>query len=311
MDSGARASPAAADRTIAEIATRQHGLVSRRQLLDAGISGHRIDRRVRTGALILVHRGVYRVGPIVGVRGMEMAAVLACGGHADPTAAHTVALAQWTAAAMRSIAAPRRGPIQLVAAGCAGRRRPGLGVRRVPSLPADAVSLVDGIPVTTACRTLVDLAAIASPHDLERAFALALRLEIITRDLMRAAIADRAGHRGTRMLRTLIEKEADPAFTRSEAEQLLLRLIRKARVPEPEVNEIAERLEVDFLWRKQKVVVEVDGFAFHRSRRAFERDRDRDGVLVSAGFRVIRLTWRQIRHEPLAAVARIALALGR
>lgn len=150
MDAGARASPATVDRTIAEIATRQHGLVSRRQLLAAGMPRHRIEHRVKTGALIVVHRGVYRVGPIIAVRGMEMAALLACGGHADPTAAHPVALARWTAAALRSIASPRPGPIQLVAAGCAGRRRPGLDVQRVPSLPADAVSLVDGIPVTTA-----------------------------------------------------------------------------------------------------------------------------------------------------------------
>jgi very-short-patch-repair endonuclease len=89
----------------------------------------------------------------------------------------------------------------------------------------------------------------------------------------------------------------------------LLRLIRDARLPAPETNAYLHHLEVDFLWPQQRLVVEVDGFAYHSDRAAFERDRERDAALVAAGFRVIRVTWRQLVDQPLVVVARIASAL--
>ncbi len=88
-------------------------------------------------------------------------------------------------------------------------------------------------------------------------------------------------------------------MTRSEAERKLLELLRDARLPPPETNARVLGYEVDFLWRAQKLVVEVDGYAFHGHRAAFERDRAKDQVLVAAGYRVIRVTWRQLEREPL------------
>jgi len=89
----------------------------------------------------------------------------------------------------------------------------------------------------------------------------------------------------------------------------LLALIRKARLREPEVNVVVRGYEVDLLWRAERLVVEVDGFAFHSSRTAFEADRRRDAVLAAAGFRVVRVTWAQLAQEPEALLARIAQAL--
>ena len=102
-------------------------------------------------------------------------------------------------------------------------------------------------------------------------------------------------------------------MTRSEAERRLLALIRRARLPIPRTNVRIGRHEVDFHWPEQRLVLEVDGYAFHSSRRAFERDRLRDAELQALGQRVMRATWRQIEREPQALLVLIAgaLAVGR
>jgi very-short-patch-repair endonuclease len=102
----------------------------------------------------------------------------------------------------------------------------------------------------------------------------------------------------------------NPAFTRSEAERRLLALIRAAGLPPPRTNVHVGPYEVDFLWPAHRLVVEVDGFAFHSSRAAFERDRRRDADLQARGLRVTRVTWRQLEREPHAVVARLAAALA-
>ncbi|MFZ0041498.1 MAG: DUF559 domain-containing protein [Solirubrobacteraceae bacterium] len=99
-------------------------------------------------------------------------------------------------------------------------------------------------------------------------------------------------------------------MTRSKAERLLLALINEAELPRPMTNVRLHGYEVDFLWRAEKLVVEVDGHRFHGHRAAFERDRKRDQVLTAAGYRVIRVTWRQLEHEPVAVAVRIAQALA-
>lgn len=111
-------------------------------------------------------------------------------------------------------------------------------------------------------------------------------------------------HRGTAALTKAIR--TDPALTRSEAERRFLELIRAARLPEPEANVNLGRYEVDFLWRNEKLIVEVDGYAFHSSRSSFERDRRKDQELGAAGYRVIRITWRQITDEGAAVIAQMS-----
>jgi very-short-patch-repair endonuclease len=101
---------------------------------------------------------------------------------------------------------------------------------------------------------------------------------------------------------------AEPRFTRSEAERRLLELIREARLPEPETNVKVHGYEVDFFWRERGLAVEVDGYAFHSSRAAFERDRRRDAMLHACGVAVLRVTWAQIADEPVALVASLAVA---
>jgi very-short-patch-repair endonuclease len=150
----------------------------------------------------------------------------------------------------------------------------------------------------TPARTLLDLATRLTPHDLERAVNEALVLRLTTpRDLILL------GRRSSALEAALTN---EPALTRSEAEARLLALIRAARLPPPRTNVKVTRYEVDFLWPGERLIVEVDGFAFHSSRAAFERDRTRDADLQAAGYRVTRVTWRQLIREPEAVVARVA-----
>jgi very-short-patch-repair endonuclease len=109
----------------------------------------------------------------------------------------------------------------------------------------------------------------------------------------------------------LVEAESVPGVTRSEAEERFLELIRKSKLGNPMTNAELAGYRVDFLWRHERLVIEVDGHAFHSSRARFESDRMRDAVLVAAGMRVMRVTWQQIVHEPEALVARVAQALVR
>jgi very-short-patch-repair endonuclease len=125
-------------------------------------------------------------------------------------------------------------------------------------------------------------------------------------------LLDRHGRRpGARRLRAFVDACAQGGATRSRAERMFLALVQRARLPLPHTNVLVEGYEVDCLWRAQRLIVEVDGFAYHSASRSFDSDRRRDAALVAAGWRVMRVTWRQITGEPEAVAARIAQALAR
>jgi very-short-patch-repair endonuclease len=124
-------------------------------------------------------------------------------------------------------------------------------------------------------------------------------------------VAARARRSGNRVLRSLLEEGTTPALTLSEAEDRLLDMVRKVGLPEPAANAPIGSVHVDFFWPRERLVVEVDGFAFHSSRRKFESDRRRDAMLTARGLRVMRVTWRQIIDEPETVLVRIAQALAR
>jgi very-short-patch-repair endonuclease len=127
---------------------------------------------------------------------------------------------------------------------------------------------------------------------------------------MRTFLARHEGGRGVRNLRIVIDG-GQPALTRSDAEERFLDLVRRADIDPPAVNSPIAGHEVDFMWRGKGLVAEIDGFAFHASRGAFERDRRRDAALAAAGLRVMRVTWQSLESEPFAVVARLAQALAR
>lgn len=289
------------DWIIATIANRQYGIVTRSQLLAAGVGPGAIATRIRRYGLHRLHRGVYVVGHTALVPGArEMAAVLACGPGA--VLSHRSAAALWCLV-------ERDPPLLDVTAPRASRARPGLRTHRSRSLAAEDVQTRFGIPITTPSRTLLDLAEVASEPELERALDEALVQRLTDHRSVASVLGRCRGKHGTGRLKALLERDEEPALTRSEAEERFLALVRAAHLPAPEVNVGLHAYTVDFLWRNSRVVVEIDGYRFHSSRAAFERDRLRDARLGAVGFRVTRPTWRQLVEQPHAVVARLAQAL--
>lgn len=295
---------------IVGLASRQHGVVTRAQLLGAGLTASGVDSRVRSRRLRPVHRGIYLHGALVGPleprRAREMAAVLACGSGA--VVSHGSAASMWGL-----VHGDRTGSVDVTIPGADRGRRPGIRPHRVAALPAAEVAAVDGVPVTAPARTLVDLAPRVRPRALEQALARALRRDLLRLEDVAAALNRRPRAWGALRLRQLLDAPGGPAFTRSEAEDRFLALIRKGGLSAPEANVREHGVELDFLWRSERVAVEVDGFAFHSSRRTFELDRRRDARLAGLGLQTLRVTWNQLVEEPHAVLVRLAqvLALAR
>jgi very-short-patch-repair endonuclease len=165
------------------------------------------------------------------------------------------------------------------------------------------------IPVTSPLRTLIDLTGVCGNAELEAAVAEAFALRLTNRTQLVRAIAAARGRRGVGKLRALLEADRDPARTRSPPERVLLAAIRAAGLPEPEVNARVGRWEVDFLWRRAGLVVELDGYAAHSSPRAFERDRRKSAELEDLGLSVRRVSALQVRDQLELTVARIRRAV--
>ncbi len=289
---------------LARLAERQRGVVSRAQLRDAGFSSGSIDLRVHRGELHRLHRGVYLVGHRASIPGSrDYAAVLACGHGA--VVSHVSAGALWSPTKVAAVA-----DVDVVMEGNRRlRARAGITTHRTATLdPADVRDL-DGLPVTAPARTLIDLASVAHPF-LDALYSDLLSRRLLGQGDLEAAL-DRAGRRrGAPLIRALIDAN-ERGFTRSEAERRMRRLCRAARLPAPRTNARIVGYEVDFLWSQDGLIVEVDGFQFHGHRAAFERDRRKDQALIAAGYRVMRVTWRQLTDEPYAVVAVIAAGLRR
>jgi len=173
------------------------------------------------------------------------------------------------------------------------------------------VTTLDGIPRTSVARTLLDFAEIARPQELARAIEELERLRLFDGTALDRVLGAANGRRGTGRLRATLAEWTEPAFTRSEAERRLLHLIDDAGLPSPCVNTSVAGHEVDFHWPGHDLVVEVDGYAYHHTRRAFERDHARDADLDEADLRVIRVTWNQIERQPRRVIERLSRALRR
>jgi len=194
-----------------------------------------------------------------------------------------------SAATLWGMLSPARTPIDITVPGDGGRRkRCGITIHRSLSLIAGVTTRRGGIPVTRPPRTLRDLHRTVPQPVYLRAARRALDLRLISS-------ADLAG-----------EEE----HTRSELERLFLRLCRRHRLPQPELNARVGPYEVDFLWRERRVIVETDGWRHHGNRSAFESDRARDARLQTLGFRVLRFTYRQTLTSPAEVVESLRALLA-
>jgi Protein of unknown function (DUF559)/Transcriptional regulator, AbiEi antitoxin len=271
------------DMAVADLARRQHGVVSRDQLVALGLTVRMIEGRVKKAHLHPVHRGVYAVGHRSLTRHSRfMAAVLACGEGA--------ALRHFSAAVLWKILEDRGQPIHVTVEG--NRVCRGVVVHRSP-LQGERVRR-HGIVVTTPARTLVDLAdVVRKRRTLERAFDEA---EYLGLDWQPAA--PRHGRRGSGMLASVLAAH-EPGTTRtlSEFEERFLAFCDRCGLRRPEVNASIEGYLCDFVWRRERLIVETDGRRAHGTRRARRRDPIRDADLQIAGWRVVRVTWQRLLGE--------------
>ncbi|HEV2062258.1 MAG TPA: type IV toxin-antitoxin system AbiEi family antitoxin domain-containing protein, partial [Solirubrobacteraceae bacterium] len=251
------------------MAARQHGVITRAQLRACGVTDRMVTGWLANGRLHRVHRGVFALGhPALSREGRWMAAVVACGEGAvlsHRSAAHLQGLID-RSPSLTDVTPPRAGgPVK--------------GIRRHRSrrLTESDVTTHVGIPVTAVERTLNDLADVETDRVLRRALRQADVLYGVTPSSI-------DGRRGASRLR------AEPERSRSELERTFARLCEEHRLPRPEHNVTLGGVEVDFLWRGRGLVVELDGWRYHRSRQAFEDDRARDQALARAGHRVLRFT---------------------
>lgn len=297
----------AIDQRVALCAAAQHGLVTRRQLITIGLHPDAVDSRVRSGRLAPVERGVYALGHAELRReGRLLAAVLASG--SDAVLSHRSAAALW---GLRPFGGTF---VEVTIPSHRGRRRRAdLRVHRSAELPATEVTRFHGIPITTVARTLLDLAALVPPHHLRRAIERAVELELFDLDELVRVLGAHPRRPGRPALLAVLADLRDHEMprTRSDSEAAFLQLCLDHGLPRPQVNRFDGRREVDFRWPDQRLVAEVDGWTFHRDRRAFARDRARDRRLLAEGYRVARFTASEVAARPAALARELAALLGR
>jgi hypothetical protein len=290
------------DRELAALAARQHGVVSRAQLAELGVGRGALERRLAADRLHRVHAGVYLVGhraraPLA----FEMAAVLACG--AGAVISHRSAAAIWGLVRDRPV------EDDVTVSSSWSPRRPGIRVRRTDSLDPRDVARFQRIPETSTVRTVLDVAAKGSEEEIEQVVAQLYARRLARPEQVRELLERARGRPGVGLLRSVLQIEGGPALTRSVAEQRMLRLVRGAGLPLPDVNARLFGFEIDFLWRAQRLALEVDGFAYHADPVAFQRDRLRDAELAARGWAVMRVTWHQLTHTPEQVLSRLRAAL--
>ena len=286
---------------IRDLAERQHGVVARRQLIALGLGRGLIQDRIDAGRLLPLHQGVFALGHRrIGIRGEWMAATLACGPDAY--------LSHGSAAQLWGIRGSRR-PHEVLRV--SGHRRPhGVWLHQTRSLPNEDVTIEAGIPVTSIERTIMDNAGRLDERQLEHMIVDAERSgRLVWRELHRV-IEQGNGRKGLRRLRRVVAR-VDPraADTISPLEVDFLSLCQKAGLLLPQVNVMVEGHLADFYWPRAKVIVETDGYAYHKDRAAFERDREVTVALTAAGYTVHRATYRMLQRDPGPFLALIADSL--
>jgi very-short-patch-repair endonuclease len=295
-----------ADRLIGAIADLQHGLVTRDQTWGCGLSDKQLETRLTSGRLVRVDRNVYRLnGAPVSWHQRVLACCLATDGVCSHrSGAMLLGLGLWPGEIVELTVAPNR-----------RYRNETVAVHRSVDDPHVDARYVDGIPVTSVRRTLLDLGSVVRPERLEKAVERALFRGLTNPGALWAYIDEvgRQGRPGVQALRAVMEQRGRVAPTESDLETEMLQLIRRAGLPEPvrqlEVVVASRRFRLDFAYPDLKIAIEVDGDEPHFGVRATDSDSTRDGLLQLGGWLTQHFTKRHIRHEVGASVTRLRDAI--
>lgn len=292
------------DRAVTRIASGQRNLISAAQLTECGLGKDAVARRVRAGWLRLRFRGVYSVGlgelaPLA----LEQAALMSCG--EGSFISHRSAAFVW---GMRRTPPPRV-EVSVVGRGCHARK--GVRVHRIKAIDRREVKREKGLWVSSPARVVLEVAAVGTRDELIDVIDAGLALRRFTSGDLKLVLERNRRCRGAGRLADILADDTAVAITRSRAEKALLRLIREAGLPLPETNVPFGRFEADFVWREQRVIVELDSPTYHSGPGVFQRDREKGLVFSSAGFEVLRLTRHHVIYQPTRVLVIVAQALAR
>jgi very-short-patch-repair endonuclease len=297
------------DRLIVALAATQHGVVTLEQLVALGLSRRAIRWRIASGRLHPIHRGVYAVGrPDVTIKGKWMAAVLACGEGA--------LLSHQSAATLHGLLNARSGRIHVTVPRRTTVARPGIRVHRSTCLAPQDRDEVDGIPCTSVPATLLGIAASAPRNVLESASNRAEMEGLLDMRAIDELLTRRKSHPGATRLRAALEVDGlGLDRTKSKLEKRFLRLARETGLPAPAINAWmpipGEEMQCDFVWHRERVVVEVDAWETHGTRRAFRNDRRRDRLLRAHGWDPVRVTGHDVESDPDGVIRGVQAMLER
>jgi very-short-patch-repair endonuclease len=270
--------------------------------MDRGLTPKAVAHRIRAGRLHPLRRGVYAVGrPEVGRHGRWMAAVLSCG----PTAL----LSHRSAAVLWGLTSPSlEAEIEVVVPRTAVRRRSGIRVHRRADLGPEHRREITGIPLTDPISTLVDLASCVVEWRVERAINEADRLDLVDPETLRATVPTLPPRPGMARLRRLLGLEA---LTDTGLERKFLGLVQAAGLPQPETQVWVNGYRVDFYWPDLELVVEADGWRYHRTAGEQATDHRRDQAHTKDGLTTLRFAESQIRYEPRRVTATLSTVAAR
>jgi hypothetical protein len=290
---------------VAALASRQHGVVSVRQLEQRfGYSAEAVRKAVAGGRLHRVHHGVYAVGHTkLSFHGECLAAVLAVGPGS--------LLSYWSAGWLWGLIGLRRKPFHVTATGPRRLRdRPPVRVHRARNLVDVDRRLEGGIPVTSVARTYLDLAEVTRSRKLPALLKRGEELKILDGAEVYACCERSSGHKGAKPLTIALGRYRPQArVLRSDVERDFLALVEAAGLPLPASNYVVGAFELDAYWLAAGLAVEIDVFETHGSRVSFESDRERDAVLATLGITVVRITENRLRTDPAGVAGQIAALL--
>jgi very-short-patch-repair endonuclease len=292
----------AAGQQLAALASRQHGVVSIRQLRRLGYSYKAVRLAVAAGRLHRLHHGVYAVGHTnLSLQGRCLAAVLASGPHA--------LLSHYSAGWLLGLIATRPVPVH-VTTPVPRKRRGAVRIHHSRTLTDEDRALEQGIPVTSVARTAIDLAAVVRFRSLRRVIRRSEELEVFDLADFRSVLARNRGHRGAVPLARALAIYEPPRFTRSELEREFLASVARKRLPQPLTAFNVAGYELDVYWPELRFAVELDVYATHGGHESFEEDRRRDEDLKLAGVELTRVTGHRFECEPEQVMNRVTRLLG-
>lgn len=316
------------DERIASILSRQHGAISRRQLWAAGLSSSGLEHRVRTHRLFPVMRGVYAPSPHIDAWGRRFAAVLSVGGQplvsgpaitagshdatasAGPSRPRLVALSHWSVLHLHGLIEQPPARAHVTIEGTGGRPHADVHVHRARTLRVEDVEIVEGLPVTTPARTILDAALRASDGQVGRLIREAEYHGLLTHGAMADVVRRNPCHRGSARVRRVDPQTAESRLRQTPIEHRMAPILDRLPIGPP-VPQLAvagrsgRRYRADFAWPDLRLIVETDGRAGHERSTSFHSDRQRDADLAAAGWLTLRFTSLQLDDpEAVATVIR-------